>query len=292
MASREIVRYRSPLRTALQGLSILFLIFFFVWTVLPLLIMVVSSFKDLLDAFQLPEVGDFGGVGVMFDFKPTGAHYVELFTEKHFGVYLRNSLIASFGSAAVSVSLGSMAAYALSRAEFRGKRDLLFWIISTRMAPVVAVMVPLYVIFRSSELVGTLPGLILAYTTFNLPFAIWILKGFFDNVPYAIEEAAQCDGCTRWQAFRLIIPLVAPGLGAFIVLCVLFGWNDFLFATIIGSGGAKTLPVATAELVQPVKIQWGMIMAAGVVTTVPMMFLGLLIRRYLVAGLTMGAVRE
>ena len=292
MASREIVRYRSPLRTALQGLSVLFLIFFFVWTVLPLLIMVVSSFKDLLDAFQLPEVGDFGGVGVMFDFEPTGAHYVELFTEKHFGTYLRNSLIASLGSAAVSVSLGSMAAYALSRAEFRGKRDLLFWIISTRMAPVVAVMVPLYVIFRSSGLVGTLPGLILAYTTFNLPFAIWILKGFFDNVPYAIEEAAQCDGCTRWQAFRLIIPLVAPGLGAFIVLCVLFGWNDFLFATIIGSGGAKTLPVATAELVQPVKIQWGMIMAAGVVTTVPMMFLGLLIRRYLVAGLTMGAVRE
>ena len=292
MASREIVRYRSPLRSALQGLSILFLIFFFVWTVLPLFIMVVSSFKDLLDAFQLPEVGDWGDIGVMFDFEPTGAHYVELFTEKHFGTYLRNSLIASLGSAAVSVSLGSMAAYALSRAEFRGKRDLLFWIISTRMAPVVAVMVPLYVIFRSSALVGTLPGLILAYTTFNLPFAIWILKGFFDNVPYAIEEAAQCDGCTRWQAFRLIIPLVAPGIGAFIVLCVLFGWNDFLFASIIGSGGAKTLPVATAELVQPVKIQWGMIMAAGVVTTVPMMFLGLLIRRYLVAGLTMGAVRE
>lgn len=292
MASREIVRHRSPLRSVLQGLSILFLTFFSVWTVLPLFIMLVSSFKDLLDAFQLPEVGDWGDLGVMFNFEPTGRHYVELFTEKHFGTYLRNSLIASLGSAAVSVSLGSMAAYALSRAEFRGKRDLLFWIISTRMAPVVAVMVPLYVIFRSSGLVGTLPGLILAYTTFNLPFAIWILKGFFDNVPYAIEEAAQCDGCTRWQAFRLIIPLVAPGLGAFIVLCVLFGWNDFLFATIIGSGGAKTLPVATAELVQPVKIQWGMIMAAGVVTTVPMMFLGLLIRRYLVAGLTMGAVKE
>ena len=228
----------------------------------------------------------------MFDFAPTGAHYIELFTEKHFGEYLRNSLIASLGSAIVSVSLGSMAAYALSRAEFRGKKDLLFWIISVRMAPVVAVMVPLYVIFRSSGLVGTLPGLILAYTTFNLPFAIWILKGFFDNVPYAIEEAALCDGANRWQALRMIMPLVAPGVGAFIVLCVLFGWNDFLFASIIGSGGAKTLPVATAELAQPVKIQWGMIMAAGVVTTVPMMFLGLLIRRYLVTGLTMGAVRE
>ncbi len=292
MSSREIVRYRSPMRSVGQGLSTLFLIVFLAWTVLPLFIMVVSSFKDLLDAFQLPAVGDWGGVGVMFDFEPTGRHYVELFTEKSFGTYLRNSLIASLGSAAVSVALGSMAAYALSRAEFRGRKDLLFWIISTRMAPVVAVMVPLYVIFRSSGLVGTLPGLILAYTTFNLPFAIWILKGFFDNVPYAIEEAAQCDGCNRWQAFGLIIPLVAPGIGAFIVLCVLFGWNDFLFASIIGSGGAKTLPVATAELVQPVKIQWGMIMAAGVVTTVPMMFLGLLIRRYLVAGLTMGAVRE
>ena len=292
MASREIVRYKSPARTAFSVLVILFLIIFFVWTVLPLAIMLTSSFKDLLDAFKLPAEGDWGGVGVMFDFKPTGAHYVELFTEKHFGEYMRNSLIASLGSAVVSVFLGSMAAYALSRAEFRGKKDLLFWIISTRMAPVVAVMVPLYVIFRSSGLVGTLPGLILAYTTFNLPFAIWILKGFFDNVPYAIEEAALCDGANRWQALRMIMPLVAPGVGAFIVLCVLFGWNDFLFASIIGSGGAKTLPVATAELVQPVKIQWGSIMAAGVITTVPMMFLGLLIRRYLVTGLTMGAVRE
>ena len=273
-------------------LVILFLIIFFVWTVLPLAIMLISSFKDLLAAFKLPAEGDWGGVGVMFDFAPTGAHYIELFTEKHFGEYLRNSLIASLGSAIVSVSLGAMAAYALSRAEFRGKKDLLFWIISVRMAPVVAVMVPLYVSFRSSGLVGTLPGLILAYTTFNLPFAIWILKGFFDNVPYAIEEAALCDGANRWHAWRMILPLVAPGVGAFIVLCVLFGWNDFLFASIIGSGGAKTLPVATAELVQPVKIQWGMIMAAGVVTTVPMMFLGLLIRRYLVTGLTMGAVRE
>ena len=292
MASREIVRYKSPARSAFSMLVILFLIIFFVWTVLPLAIMLISSFKDLLDAFKLPAEGDWGGVGVMFDFEPTGAHYIELFTEKHFGEYMRNSLIASLGSAIVSVFLGSMAAYALSRAEFRGKKDLLFWIISVRMAPVVAVMVPLYVIFRSSGLVGTLPGLILAYTTFNLPFAIWILKGFFDNVPYAIEEAALCDGANRWQALRMIMPLVAPGVGAFIVLCVLFGWNDFLFASIIGSGGAKTLPVATAELVQPVKIQWGSIMAAGVVTTVPMMFLGLLIRRYLVTGLTMGAVRE
>ncbi len=292
MASRDIVQYRSPLRRALGVVTVLFLAAYTLWTVLPIFVMFVSSFKDLLEAFQLPAVGDWAGIGVFFDFTPTIGHYVNLFVHNNFGTYFLNSVVAALGSAVVSVVLGSMAAYSLSRAEFRGKKDLLFWIISTRMAPVVAVLVPLYAIFRTAGLIGTLPGLVLAYTTFNLPFAIWILKGFFDNVPYAIEEAAMCDGCNRMQALREIMPLVAPGVGAFLVLCVLFAWNDFLFASIIGSGGAKTLPPATRELVQPQNIQWGSIMAAGVVTTVPMLFLGLLIRRYLVTGLTMGAVRE
>lgn len=292
MASSDIVQYRSPARTVLNVAITVFLGFYLVWTVLPLLVMFVSSFKDLLEAFQLPAVGDWAGATLFFDFTPTFKHYVNLFQDNNFTTYLVNSILASAGSAVISVVLGSMAAYSLSRIEFRGKKDLFFWIISTRMAPVVAVMVPLYAIFRGMGLVGTIPGLILAYTTFNLPFAIWMLKGFFDNVPYAIEEAQMCDGATRFQAFLSILPLVAPGVGAFLVLCILFAWNDFLFASIIGSGGAKTLPVATKELVQPQNIQWGSIMAAGVVTTVPMMFLGLLIRRYLVAGLTMGAVKE
>ena len=292
MASMDMVQYRSPLRRVGEVAVGIFLAFYLVWTVLPLFVMFVSSFKDLLEAFKLPAVGDWTGVTLFFDFNPTFKHYHNLFANLNFTTYLFNSIAASLGSALISVVLGSMCAYALSRIDFTGKKDLFFWIISTRMAPVVAVMVPLYAIFRSAGLVGTLPGLILAYTTFNLPFAIWILKGFFDNVPYAIEEAQMCDGATRLQAFRSILPLVAPGIGAFLVLCVLFAWNDFLFASIIGSGGAKTLPVATRELVQPQNIQWGSIMAAGVVTTLPMMFLGLLIRRYLVTGLTMGAVRE
>jgi multiple sugar transport system permease protein len=292
MASRDVVTYRTPLTRALDALVMVFLALYLVWTLLPLFIMFVSSLKDLLEAFRLPAVGDWAGAAVFFDFAPTFKHYVNLFTNLNFGAYFLNSLGAALGSALISVVLGSMCAYALSRIEFRGKADLFFWIISTRMAPVVAVLVPLYAIFRSAGLVGTLPGLILAYTTFNLPFAIWILKGFFDNVPYAIEEAQMCDGATRLQAFRAILPLVAPGIGAFLVLCVLFAWNDLLFASIVGSGGAKTLPVATRELVQPQNIQWGSIMAAGVVTTLPMMLLGLLIRRYLVTGLTMGAVRE
>lgn len=292
MASRDVVSYDTPLSRALSIFGTVFVAFYLVWTLLPFVVMFVSSFKDMLEAFKLPVVGDWAGMTVFFDFSPTLKHYMTLFTENSFGTYIMNSLIAAGGSAVISVVFGSLAAYSLSRVDFRGKQELFFWIISTRMAPVVAVMVPLYAIFRSLDLVGTLPGLILAYTTFNLPFAIWMLKGFFDNVPYAIEEAQMVDGATRFEAFRSILPLVAPGIGAFVVLCVLFAWNDFLFAAIIGSGGAKTLPVATRELVQPQNIQWGSIMAAGVVTTAPMMLLGLVIRKYLVAGLTMGAVKE
>jgi multiple sugar transport system permease protein len=292
MASREAVSYETPVSKAFGWFSAVFIALYVVWTVLPIFVMFISSFKDLLEAFKIPAVGDWAGAFVFFEFTPTLKHYYELFANLGFSTYLMNSLIAAGGSAIVSVVLGSMCAYSLSRIDFRGKGDLFFWIISTRMAPVVAVMVPLYWIFRELELVGTLWGLVLAYTTFNLPFAIWILKGFFDNVPYAIEEAQMVDGATRSQAFMSILPLVAPGIGAFIVLCILFAWNDFLFAAIIGSGGAKTLPVATRELVQPQNIQWGQIMAAGVVTTLPMMLLGLVIRKYLVTGLTMGAVKE
>jgi len=292
MASRDIVRYNTPLTAAFNWFAAIFILLYLIWTLLPIFIMFVSSFKDLLEAFKLPAIGDWAGIGVFFEFTPTLKHYTNLFVDLGFSRYMLNSLVAAGGSALISVVLGAMAAYSLSRIDFRGKSDLFFWIISTRMAPVVAVMVPLYAIFRSLDLVGTLPGLILAYTTFNLPFAIWILKGFFDNVPYAIEEAQMVDGATRSQAFMSILPLVAPGIGAFLVLCILFAWNDFLFAAIIGSGGAKTLPVATRELVQPQNIQWGSIMAAGVVTTLPMMLLGLVIRKYLVTGLTMGAVKE
>ena len=292
MASRDVVNYETPLTKTFKWLSGIFVAFYMIWTVLPIFIMIVSSFKDLLEAFKIPAVGDWLGARVFFDFSPTFQHYIDLFTNQPFGQYLFNSIVAAGGSAIISVVLGSMAAYSLSRTDFKLKNDLFFWIISTRMAPVVAVLVPLFAIFRGLDLVGSLTGLILAYTTFNLPFAIWILKGFFDNVPYAIEEAQMVDGASRSKAFMSILPLVAPGIAAFVVLCILFAWNDFLFAAIIGSGGAKTLPVATKELVQPQNIQWGTIMAAGTVTTLPMMLLGLVIRKYLVTGLTMGAVKE
>ena len=270
-----------------------FLALYVTWTLVPFYIMFTSSLKAQGDAFTLPAEGDWGGAASkLLVFQPTLVHYRDLFTEIDFGRYMTNSVMAAVGSAVVSVVFGTTAAYAISRGRFRGKGDLYFWIISTRMAPVVAVTVPLYAIFKNLSLLNTIPGLILAYTVFNLPFAIWILKGFFDSVPYEIEEAYMVDGHSRWQALWKIIPLVAPGLAAVVVLCILLAWNDFIFAAVMGGEAAKTLPVATQGLKSSSGIEWGQIMAAGVVTVSPMLLLGVVIRKYMVQGLTMGAVKQ
>ena len=288
---REVVRRRG-VRTAQGVIGTVFLGLYLVWTLVPLVIMTVSSLKPG-EGFALPPFGHWAEYfKKLFWFTPTLDHFRVIFTQDKFGTYLLHSVFAAGGSAIVSVLFGTTAAYAISRGRFRGKGDLYFWIISTRMAPVVAVTVPLYAIFKGFGLLNTIPGLILAYTVFNLPFAIWILKGFFDSVPYEIEEAYMVDGHSRWQAMSKIVPLVAPGLAAVVVLCILLAWNDFIFSAVMGGEAAKTLPVATQALESANGIAWGEIMAAGVVTVGPMLLLGLVIKKYMIQGLTMGAVKQ
>lgn len=290
-ARDQVVRGRGA---RVSGIVIsVFLALYVIWTLIPFYIMITASLKAEGEAFKLPAEGDWGGaLSKLFVFKPTFEHYSDLFTEIEFGRYMTNSVTAAIGSAVISVVFGTTAAYAISRGRFRGKGDLYFWIISTRMAPVVAVTVPLYAIFKNLQMLNTIPGLIIAYTVFNLPFAIWILKGFFDSVSYEIEEAYMVDGHSRWQALWKIVPLVAPGLAAVVVLCILLAWNDYLFAAVMGGEAAKTLPVATQGLKSSSGIEWGQIMAAGVVTVAPMLLLGVVIRKYMVQGLTMGAVKQ
>ncbi len=290
-AREQVVRGRGARLTGIA--VVIFLALYMIFTLAPFYIMITSAFKPEGDAFVLPAEGDWlGALKKLTVFSPTTVHFTDLFTQADFGRYLRTSVLAAVGSALISVVFGTTAAYAISRGRFRGKKDLYFWIISTRMAPVVAVTVPLYSIFKQLGLLGSIPGLILAYTVFNLPFAIWILKGFFDAVSYDIEEAYMCDGHSRFQALTKILPLVAPGLAAVVVLCLLLAWNDFIFAAVMGGEGAKTLPVATQGLKSASGIEWGQIMAAGIVTVAPMLLLGIVIRKYMVQGLTMGAVKQ
>jgi multiple sugar transport system permease protein len=253
------------------------------WTVVPLAWMLISSFKpsDKLTASP-PSLA----------FTPTLEHYRSLFGGANdIGGYIENSLLAAGISTIIAVALGCLAGYGLARSRFRGKDHLSFWIISTRMAPIAAVILPLFVIFRGAGLLGTTWGLIVAYLTFNLPFAIWIMNAFFADLPPSLEEAAMVDGASRWTAFRRIaLPLVVPGIATTAVLCLVFSWNDYAFASTFSGPDSQTLPIAASQLVTQTEIDWGQLTAIGTIVVAPMIVVGLVVRRWLVTGLTLGAV--
>jgi multiple sugar transport system permease protein len=254
------------------------------WSVFPLLMVVLTSFKSRLDAFRMPPV---------WLFKPTLSNYREVFELSPFGTYFVNTLVIAAASTAIALVLGSLAAYSLARFRFRAGEQLSFWIISIRMTPPVAAAIPVFILMRQLGLLDTRLGLIIMYTTFNLPFAIWLMKGFFADIPQGLEESALIDGCSRLQAFwRIAFPLAAPGLMATAVFCFTFTWNEFFFALILTGTRSQTLPVAITSFIRETGIMWGQMFAAAVLVMAPMVLFTLLVQRYLVRGLTLGAVKE
>jgi len=192
---------------------------------------------------------------------------------------------------AISVLVGAPAAYAFAR--FRtGGENLSFWVLSTRMFPPVASALPLFLVFRFLHLLDTHPALIIANTIFNLPFVIWLLKGFFEDLPVELEEAAVIDGTTIFGAFRRVaLPLVAPGLVVTALFSFIFTWNEFMFALLFTRREVRTLTIIVPSLVGGHEILWGEIAAVGVVAIIPNVTLALLLQRFLVRGLTLGAVK-
>lgn len=254
------------------------------WALVPILWMFLSSFKTQEGMFSLPP---------KWIFKPTFVTYQYMFSARGgFVHYLVNSLIASVSSMVISLVFGSTGGYALARGRFKRQKGISFWVISTRMAPIPAVILPLYIMFAHLHLLGNMVGLIFAYTTFNLPFALWIMMVFFQDVPESLEEAALIDGCGRFQSFlRVALPVAQPGLIATGILALMFAWNDFLFASIFTSVRNQTIPVAASLLVSQEGIQWGQAMATGTIIILPMVIAGLSVRKYLVRGLSMGAIK-
>jgi len=263
----------------------LFVGLFALWTLVPIGWMFLSSLKIRRSMFEFPPT-------IIFD--PTAQYYRDMFVGSNPATgFLLNSVIVALGTMILSVSLGTLGGYGLSRLDLRGKKHLAFWIISTRMAPIAVVIIPLFFLYNMLGLLSTYTGLIIAHTTFNLPFAVWLMRSFFDEVPVALEEAAMIDGATRWQAFRKVsLPLVWPGMGATAIIAVIFSWNDFMFAFIFSSNETQTMPVAAANLVTQTGILWGRVMATGVVILLPMLLFGIIVKNHLVSGLTMGAVKE
>lgn len=248
----------------------------------PILWMFLSALKREEGMFSMPP---------KLIFTPTFFNFANLW-DRGAMLYFRNSIVASLGTVLIATILGMLAGYALARGKFRGKKDLAWLIISTRMAPMVAVLVPLFIIFRTLHLLNSLIGLVIGFTTFTLPFAVWLMMGFFQDVPRELEEAAYIDGADKLQAFFYVaLPLVAPGLVATAVLCFVFAWNDYLFATVLTSGQTQTLPVVTSALQTMRGVMWGQVMSMGTLIFVPVLLIGIAIRKYLVRGLTMGAIK-
>lgn len=204
-----------------------------------------------------------------------------------------NSLAVSTLSTALSLLIGVPAAYALTRWKFRGRSSVALWILVTRMAPPIAFTIPFFLAFRWLGLQDTILGLALVYLTFNLAIVIWLMQTFFEAVPPALEEAAYIDGCGVWQAFwRITLPLSAPGLAATAVLCFIFSWNDFFYALILTRTQALTAPVAIVNFLQYEGWEWTKIAAAGTLVMLPVVIFTVLVRRYLVRGLTAGGVKD
>jgi multiple sugar transport system permease protein len=286
-------------------------------TILPLVWIFMTGFKSPPDAISYPP---------KLVFEPTLEGYVNLFTTRtrqtpeymeslgppqtwyeeiareqgmviagpsKFVQRFKNSLIVGFGATFLSVFLGTLAAYGFSRFKVPLKDDLLFFVLSTRMMPPIAVAIPIFLMYRTLGLSDTHLGLILLYTAVNLSLAVWLLKGFMDEIPREYEEAAMIDGYTRFQAFRkVVLPQATTGIAATAIFCLIFAWNEYAFALLLTSGNAQTAPPFIPTIIGEGGLDWPAVAAGATLFLLPVLIFTVFLRRHLLRGITFGAVRK
>ena len=232
----------------------------------------------------------------------TLTNYVDIFKPAAFGqnsgestflLALRNSLVVCLGTTFVAMLFGTLAAYAFARFNIPHKRGLLLVVLGSQLLPAISVIIPLFRMFNGAGLLDSVLALILAYSTFSMPFVVWIMAGYFQSIPRELEEAARIDGASHFQAFlRVGIPLALPGLSATAVFTLLNAWDEFFFALIFTSSYAsKTLPVAIAEFIGRHSVNWGLLVTGGFIASLPPIVLSLFFYRYIVSGLSSGGLK-
>ncbi|HWE11994.1 MAG TPA: carbohydrate ABC transporter permease [Solirubrobacteraceae bacterium] len=276
-------RPRSRIRQRVTGVAwgtvawFLTIIFFF-----PVFWMILTSFKPESAAYSNPP---------QFAFHPTLSEYKQVFSAG-MGPFLANSAIATVISVLLVLALATPAAYALSMRPIAHWRDALFFFISTKMLPVVAAIVPIYLAVRDIGMLDSIPTLIVLYTAMNLPIAVWMMRSFFLEVPGEILEAARIDGAdVRRELTEVVLPTVAPGLAATALICAIFAWNEFFFALNLTSIRAATMPVFLVGFVTSEGLYWAKLAAAATLASVPVLIAGWIAQRQLVRGLSMGAIK-
>ena len=263
-----------------------FLIVFVVFIYLiPIYWIILTSLKSSSDiSAQIPQ----------FFFRITFENYQKLVESQYFS-QLKNSIIIGFTSTILAVVIGTLSAYAFSRFKVSGEDDLLFFILSTRMLPPIVIVIPVYLMYTVLRLRDTHFGLILLYTTFNLSFAVWLMKGFIDEIPTEYEDAALVDGYTRFQAFRMIVlPQAATGIAATAVFCLITAWNEFAFALVLTEVGGNTItaPPSIVSATGKTGYDWGKVAAGTFIFLVPIAIFTFLVRKHLLRGVTFGAIKK
>jgi multiple sugar transport system permease protein len=269
-----------------QGFSIghfLLLLLVVIVCVFPFYWMVTTSFKE--------QAAILSPIPQLF-FHPTLGNYTTAFQKFDIGASLVNSMIVALSTTAISLTLGTPAAYAIARFDFKGKRDLWFWFISNRMISPIVVALPFFLIARQFRLLDTQLVLILIYLTFNVPIVVWICADQFRNIPKELDEAATLEGYSSFGIFwRIALPLAAPGIAVSAIFSFIFSWNELLYALVLTRTNAKTAPVVATSFLSGYELPWGQIMATGTLVALPVIIFSIIVSRQLVRGLTMGAIK-
>ena len=259
------------------------------------------AFRDAKDIFNWPPI--------IADFQPTVRNFEQVFGISfgfardasvspgggnfYMGPRLWDSIVVASLSTVLAIVVATLASYALSRMNFRGRHDFVNWVLSTRMMPPVAVAIPMFFIFKQFSLLDTYIGIILIHGLMNLPLAVLLLKSFFDDIPAETDESALLDGASRWTIFRrIVLPMAKGGIAATAVLCFIFSWTEFLFVLTLTQTGIKTVPVVSSTFVTSIGTAWGNMAALGAAAIVPAFIVILLVQRHLVRGLTMGSLKQ
>ena len=249
----------------------------------PIYWIVLTSFKTPLIINEKTPV---------FFFTPTAENYRHLFTEFNFARPLWNSLVVTSISTIVVIILALLAAYALARMDVPGGKNIAVWMLSLRFMPPIAIVIPFFIAWQRLGIIDTHLGLILVYVSFNLPFAVWMLRGFLVEVPRDLDEAAMLDGLGHIAILRRIIfPVIAPGVAVTAIFTFVFAFNEYLMALVLTSRNASTVPVTVAKFIQPYSILWGDVGAAATIQLVPILIVVFLLQRHIMRGISLGAVK-
>lgn len=274
------LRYKRKTRIVaptLRTIAIILVVFLFV---APLVWMLLAAFKNNLDIVTPSRT---------FDFTPTLKNFETVFGAQNFTPFILNSIIVGVGSTAFALLIGVPAAYGIARYRIRNATA---FVLLARVIPGVSLLIPWYFLFSQVQLVGTYTVLILTHIFVTMPLVVAIMTGFFEGLPDELEEAAQIDGASRVGAFlRVVLPLSLPGLATSAILSFIFSWNNFLFALVLSNQTTRTLPVAISNFTSYASVDWGGLMAAAVIITIPVMIVALFAQKYVISGLTAGATK-